>query len=250
MLELKASIREGGQRDPIEVYPDRDGNYQLKVGWRRLEALRQLHRSEGGDRFSCVLARISEEPQSRVWLFRQMVEENLIREDLSFAEMAQVAINMADDPAIDEVDAREVVGLVYGSLNKTKRSYIRSFVALLKTVGRSLQWPKSVARNIGVGTARVMASEPSTVAALKKALSACNSVADQDKVLKRYVASGGKLDAASGDKAFEMVKANYGDMSASARGRECRVVWAHGFDEVSGDKLEQAIAAFRAVLAE
>jgi len=250
MLELKASIEEGGQRDPIEVYPDPDGNFQLKIGWRRLEALRQLNRSEGGDRFSRVLARISDKPQSRVWLFRHMVEENLIREDLSFAEMAQVAINVADDPAVDETDAREVVGLIYDSLNKTKRSYIRSFVDLLKAVGSSLRWPKSVARNIGVEAARVMASEPGTVSVLKKALSACDCESDQDKVLKRYVTSGGKFEELGDDKVLKMMKVDCGDMSARARGRECRVVWSQGFDGVSGEKLEQAITAFRAVLEE
>jgi len=42
MEELKASIRERGQKEPIEVYLDDSGAPQLKKGWRRLTALRQL----------------------------------------------------------------------------------------------------------------------------------------------------------------------------------------------------------------
>ena len=249
MMELKASIRDRGQRAQIEVYLDSNNKYQLKSGWRRLEALRQLNASEGGDQFSWVLAKVSEGSEDRLACFKDMVEENLIREDLSFAEMAMVAITIADDTAVSEADPKKVVGLVYGSVNKTKRSYIRSFVDLVETLGSSLKWPNDVSRNLGVDVARLMIAQPGTVSSLKEALSACSDESDQGKVLKRYLASGGRFDRTTAVDQTQPVTVKFNDMHARARGRECKLVWDAGFENVTEERLEQAIKAFRAALA-
>ena len=96
MEELKTSIRERGQKEPIEVF-EVGGGYQLKKGWRRLTALRQLHHETADPRFAHAVARVAEGAGSRIDLYIDMVEENVIREDLSFAEMAQVAITAAQE---------------------------------------------------------------------------------------------------------------------------------------------------------
>lgn len=241
MAELKASIKGRGQREPIEVYLDEEGGYQLKIGWRRLEALRQLKRSDGGDRFSFVLAKVCDDTEDRISLFRDMVEENLIRDDLSFSEMARLAITVAEDPIVAETEPRAVVGLLYDSVNKTKRSYIRSFVDLLVTLEASLQWPKSVGRNVGVEIARMMVSRPETVPSLKKALSSCRMEKDQDKVLKRYLASNGELDASNENKEGRFVRIKLRDISLKARGRECRLLWEQDFGKVDEEKLELSL---------
>lgn len=109
MEELKDSIRARGQKEPIEVY-EGEGGLQLKKGWRRLTALRQLFAETGDDAFSTVVARVSREVENRLARYVDMVEENVVREDLTFAEMAQVAILAAKDGSVDEVSAETLVG--------------------------------------------------------------------------------------------------------------------------------------------
>ena len=128
MEELKASIRERGQKEPIEIYPGPDGSYQLKKGWRRFTALSQLLAETGDARFGTIIARIERGDDGRLARYIDMVEENVVREDLTFAEMAQVVITAAQDDAVGEPDPDALVARLYGSLHKMKKSYIRSFV--------------------------------------------------------------------------------------------------------------------------
>jgi ParB family chromosome partitioning protein len=129
MDELKASIRARGQREPIEVYVDAAGRFQLKKGWRRLTALRSLLEETGDARFATVVARIGASDDDRVALYVDMVEENAVRQDLTFAEMAAVALKAAQDPAAGLGSVDEAVSRLYASLQKTKRSYIRQFAS-------------------------------------------------------------------------------------------------------------------------
>ena len=142
MEELKASIRVRGQREPVEVYRDAAGAFQLKKGWRRLTALRQLYAETDDPSFGSIVARVepavADAVPSRLARYVDMVEENVVREDLTFAEMAQVAITAASDPEVEGGDADALVGDLYGALHKMKRSYIRSFVHLLAELGPRL----------------------------------------------------------------------------------------------------------------
>ena len=186
MEELKASIRERGQKEPIEVYRDDDGAYQLKKGWRRFTALSQLLEETGDERFGEIIARVESTAEDRLGRYIDMVEENTVREDLTFAEMAQVAITAAQDEAIDEIDPDAMVMRLYGSLHKMKRSYIRSFVFLLSVLGESLQWPKAVPRNLGVDVARSLKTGQAADD-LRAKLEACGSPEDQTKALQSFV---------------------------------------------------------------
>jgi hypothetical protein len=73
MEELKTSIRARGQREPIEVYAAGKGTYQLKKGWRRLTAPRQLFAETGDDRFAVVTARVAAGAADRLDLYIDMV---------------------------------------------------------------------------------------------------------------------------------------------------------------------------------
>ena len=66
MEELKASIRARGQKEPIEVYRDATGTFQLKKGWRRLTALRQLLEETGDDQYAEVISRVETGPEDRL----------------------------------------------------------------------------------------------------------------------------------------------------------------------------------------
>lgn len=248
MDELKTSIRSRGQKEPIEVFRDREGRFQLKKGWRRLTALRQLHEETGEERFSRVVARVTEFGEDRIDLYIDMVEENVVREDLTFAEMAQVAIDAARDPAMDSDDPDVLVGRLYGSLHKMKRSYIRSFVALLTALEGDLRHPKAVSRNLGVEVARRL-KEGGSAEALRAELAQARGPEGEVAVLARFCesrpAQGGRGAAAPAREKFEF---HVGGAKVTARAGECRIKSRVDFTSVDRAVLERAISAFAKII--
>ena len=250
MEELKASIRARGQKEPIEVYRDATGTFQLKKGWRRLTALRQLLEETGDDQFAEVIARVETGPEDRLARYIDMVEENVVREDLSFAEMAQVAVAAAADERVAENDAAELASRLYASLHKTKRSYIRSFVFLLNVLGPSLQWPKEVARNLGVDVARALQS-PEQAEALKAELEHCPDSVAQTRVLEAFLKArknGTREAAAEPAPRKQKFEFYVGNTKVTARAGECRLVSDADFSTVPQHQLEEAVKAFEAAL--
>ena len=246
MEELKASIRARGQKEPVEVFRDADGVLQLKKGWRRLTALRQLLDETGDDAFGTVVARIDDSAAERLERYIDMVEENVVREDLTFAEMAQVVLEAAADPSVEEQDTDVLVNRLYGSLHKMKRSYIRSFVTLLCELGDALRWPKAVSRNLGVEVVRRMQRE-GDAEALVRLLRQATSAEAQRAALERY--AGGAAAAVTKPAARrEKYECRVADMKITARDGECRIKADLDFTGVPRDRLEEAIRAFDRVL--
>lgn len=245
MEELKTSIRERGQKEPIEVFVTESG-YQLKKGWRRLTAMRQLFKETADERFAHVTARIDEDAASRIDLYIDMVEENVIREDLSFAEMAQVAIIAAQE---EGEGAADLVSRIYSSLHKMKRSYIRSFVHLLQHLEGALPFPKAVARNLGVEVSRRLQAEPDAVQALRDELSKSETPEAQANVLRRF-ADAGAVQPAKPRRVERNVKYEFhvGRSKVTARKGECRILSEVDFSSVDRKLLQRAIEAFDEVL--
>ncbi len=249
MEELKSSIRERGQREPVEVYVGPDGRYQLKKGWRRFTALSQLFSQTGETRFATITARIEVGEDDRISRYVDMVEENVVREDLSFAEMAQVAITAAQDEAVGEIDPAELVSRLYGALHKTKRSYIKNFVFLLGIVGDDLGWPKAIPRNLGVDAARALRT-PQEAEALRAQLAACGSAEEQNAALKAFVDARGGQGGKPVQKAEPKQKFEFfvGKTKVTARQGECRIVSEHDFATMPKKQLEAAVRAFEEAL--
>jgi len=248
MEELKASIRERGQKEPVELYRDAAGQLQLKKGWRRFTALSQLYAETGDASFATIIARIEVGEGDRLARYIDMVEENVVREDLSFAEMAQVAILAAQDAGTDEVDPDAMVPRLYGALHKVKRSYIRSFVFLLSALGDDLKWPKSVARNLGVDVARALKSVEGA-ANLRASLRACASEEEQAATLANFLKA--KPDTVAVPKPVERKEKrefHVGDMKVTARKGECRIVAEDDFASLPKAQLEYAVEAFQRAL--
>lgn len=250
MEELKSSIRERGQKEPVELYRDADGQLQLKKGWRRFTALSQLYAESGDESFATIIARIDELAEDRLARYIDMVEENVVREDLTFAEMAQVAILAAEDKGTEDMEPDAMVLRLYGSLHKMKRSYIRSFVFLLGALGDDLKWPKAVSRNLGVDVARNLKSLGGAEK-LRVQLLACGSPDEQSEVLRNFahqkVGSGPAKKPAEPKEKREFF---VGDMKVTARKGECRIVAADDFAGMSKAELERAVEAFRRALRE
>lgn len=250
MEELKASIRLRGQKEPVDLYLGDDGRLQLKKGWRRFTALSQLFAETGDADFGTIIARVTKGKDTRLARYIDMVEENVVREDLTFAEMAQVAITAADDLAVDERSADALVGTLYGALHKMKKSYIRGFVRLLSQLGDDLKWPKSVPRNLGVEAARVLKAGQGDVDALRVRLRATGTPEAQNEVLKDF-ASNIPAPARKPVKApKQKCEFHVGRTKITARQGECRIVSKQDYAAVPKTKLEAAIKAFEAALSE
>ena len=251
MDELKASIRAYGQKEVIEVYRDAAGALQLRKGWRRLTALRSLFDETGESQFATALVRIDLTERDRIQNYIDMVEENVIREDLSFAEMAQVAISAAADPLVDGDDADAHVARLYGSLHKVKRSYIRSFVRLLLALGDDLKFPKAVARNLGVEAERSIAQNGRALEGLRASLRSCATVEEQTAVLqdfasgRRAALSPEKRKAATDIRKYEF---RVGSLKVTAKKGELRVKADIDYSEVPRARLERAMEAFQEAL--
>ncbi|MEA5163356.1 ParB N-terminal domain-containing protein [Cereibacter johrii] len=248
MEELKASIRERGQREPIEVYLSSSGRYQLKKGWRRLTALRQLHAESQEDRFACAIARVTTPDADRADLYVDMVEENVIRQDLSFAEMAQIALALAADPQAGVGDADAAVARLYRSLHKVKRSYIRSFVALMTAVGEDLPFPKGVPRDLGVDVARKLGDG---LEIPRSRLAACTSVEEQNDLLRGLVKGAARpagVGVAAAPTARQKYEFRVGDTKVTARNGEFRIRAACDYSGIERRVLERAVRAFQDAL--
>lgn len=265
MEELKGSIRARGQREAIEVWVADDdvepAEYHLKTGWRRVEALRQLHAETGDEQFALVLARVTRGDRESHYV--AMVEENAIREDVSFAEMANVAIQLARDPLTAVTDIEDAVNRLYGALHKVKRSNIRRFVELLQAVGDLLPAPSNIPKNLGAEVARVVLADQHGLAALRVALGKSSDAAAQnaalaasvEKALRRRAedaasepAGAARGGAGKGPVDRHKFEFHAAGMKVTARSGELRLRADADFTAVSRERLEAAVRAFRAAL--
>lgn len=147
--ELKESIRDIGLSNPIRVEKREDGRFELVQGMRRLSAWRALFEETGDDRYATIPAGVAD-PVSTDDSYRRMVDENLIRKDISFGEMGALARAFAADPANECPDVDKAVAVLFKSASYTKRSYIRAFASLLMMLDKVLMHPNDIPRNVGV----------------------------------------------------------------------------------------------------
>ena len=170
LAELKDSIRAIGLSNPIQVEAAESG-VELIQGLRRLTAYRALHAETGDETFAHIPAVVLSEGDTIDRLYRRMVDENLVRTDISFAEMAMLARRYADDPATEAADVDAAVGALFSSAGKQKRSYIRAFAQMMAVLEPCLQHPRAIPRALGLAVRKRMESAPESVAVLERQLS-------------------------------------------------------------------------------
>ena len=170
--ELVTSIRDVGLSNPIRVLVRPDGKgFELVQGRRRLTAYRRLFEETGDDVWASVPAAVMPDgPKDVAGLYRRMVDENVVRKDISFAEMAHAAKNFAADPATGTSDVDKAVAELFKSASYSKRSRIRTFVSLLDSIGDVLQHSTEIPRNLGVALDAAIKKRPALVAEIKAAL--------------------------------------------------------------------------------
>lgn len=167
MEALRESLRARGQQTPIEVVrlPEPRGaqRYGLISGWRRLTALGDLHRADPDKGFGTVRALVVA-PESRQAAYVAMVEENEIRADLSLYERARIALR-AYHEGIYPSQKTALQGL-FGSVSRSKRSKINSFVPLVERLDRMLKFPAAIPEKLGLELSRRVQEDHRFVQAL------------------------------------------------------------------------------------
>lgn len=151
--ELKDSLRARGQQTPIEVTgPDADsGLYRLVSGYRRLSALRELFAESGDEAFATVKALVAERPET-VDAMIAMIEENEIRQDVSFYERGRICCLAAEQGVCDTVD--EAIQILFASSSRNRRYKIRNFTVIHSLIGSYLDYPEAIGERLGARLAQ------------------------------------------------------------------------------------------------
>ncbi|MEI4473774.1 ParB/RepB/Spo0J family partition protein [Frigidibacter sp. MR17.24] len=170
--ELKESIRAIGLSNPIRVEEDGEGGFELIQGFRRLSAYRELFAETGDEHFAFIPAGLVARGQTLEALYRRMVDENLVRRDISFAEMAQLARSYLADPQTEARDIDAAIATLYSSAGRQKRIYIRNFATLLDRIGAHVAHPHAIPRALGLSLLKRLEREPGATSALSRALMA------------------------------------------------------------------------------
>ncbi|MEX0281713.1 MAG: ParB/RepB/Spo0J family partition protein [Arenibacterium sp.] len=259
LVDLVTSIREIGLSNPIRVMrrPDSQG-YELVQGYRRLSAYRALLEETGAPEWATIPALIMEGDVDISGLYRRMVDENVIRKDLSFAEMAHAVRNYLDDPGTEATRMKDALAALFQSAPYSKRSYIRSFAQLLEDIGDLLYYPTAIPRAVGVSLARELKTYPDMVQQLREALEARP---DRDEVsevalLQTYAvqnsvvlesgapdSSKSKPKRAARSKTTFHMASRAGQVKCTAAPGRLEIKVDRDFSTIDRDQLQQAIAS-------
>ena len=259
--DLVTSIRDLGLSNPIRVLPRPDGSgYELVQGYRRLTAYRRLHDETGHADWAAIPALVMPGEGDIAGLYRRMVDENVIRKDLSFAEMAHAAQNYAADPATNAKDLTEAVAALFQSAPYSKRSYIRSFAYLLEMIGGALDYPTEMPRALGVALAREIKERPELVGRIQDELKGWEnrSAKDELDVLRRFAdadafgevsddpapkAAKGRAGGGSKTKTTFHIRSTAGQVKCTAGPGRLEIRVDRDFSSIDRARLERAIAS-------
>ena len=188
LSRLARSISAIGLFDPVHVVPNEaDGGYDLISGHRRLAAFRQLHARdpEGGyDRIPAVLAPAGE---TKSVFFRQMVDENVMRREMTLAEQAEAATAYAADPATPARTVHGAIDVLFAHHSHDYRRQVACFAELLNWTGGLLRYPSRLSPALGLALHRRLSRD----AALRDRIAAAldgwdnRSIAEETAVLER-----------------------------------------------------------------
>lgn len=253
--ELVTSIKELGLSNPIRVLPRPDGTYELVQGYRRLSAYRRLLDQTSKDQWARIPALIMPgQGDDLGGLYRRMVDENVIRKDLSFAEMAHAAQVYAADPATEAKDLGDAVSALFKSAAYSKRSYIKLFAVLLDELKETLHFPTEIPRALGITLARALKDKAGLADRVRADLEALSNPTADDElgVLKRYAGGGeqaaktkpkrGVADPTKTKTTFHMAT-SAGRAKCTAGVGRLEISIDRDFSAIERKRLEAAIAA-------
>lgn len=257
LQELKESIQAIGLSNPIRVEQTEDG-FELIQGFRRLSAFRELLAETGDvEAFGKIPAGLVARGESLENLYRRMVDENLVRSDISFAEMAELARNYAADPGTEAVDIEAAVAVLYGSAGRQKRAYIRNFASLLDRIGSYLNYPEAIPRALGLSLQKLVERTPGAAARIHAALQDApeRSAEKELEILRDALGNAPqrpkkKPVRAGGAKTTFRISHPEGVVKCTASDGRLEVIAARDFSAQDRTQLEAAVEAFLKVLDE
>ena len=159
---LMASIRDHGQRTPIEVTELPDGRFGLISGWRRLQALTRLLDATGEAKYGSVQA-LLRRPEAASDAYVAMVEENEVRQGLSYYERARIAARAVDLGVFDS--ERQALQQLFTAASRARRSKIGSFLSVYRALDDALRFPAAIPERLGLALAKAVVERPGDVAA-------------------------------------------------------------------------------------
>lgn len=154
---LMASLRDHGQRTPIEVTELSSGRFGLISGWRRIQALTRLFSETGEARFAEVQA-LLRRPDTAQDAYIAMVEENEIRLGLSYYERARIAAR-AVDAGVFETE-KQALQRLFSSASRARRSKIGSFLSIYRLLDDVLRFPAAIPERLGLALAKALDMRP------------------------------------------------------------------------------------------
>lgn len=256
--ELKTSIRTVGLSNPIRVEADGAGGFELIQGFRRLSAYKEIYAETGDEKFASIPAGVIASGETLESLYRKMVDENLVRRDISFAEMAMLARSYLLDEQTTATSIDQAIATLFQSAGRQKRIYVRNFTNLLDRVGTHLKHPYAIPRALGLDVLKRLEREPGASSVLGRLLlnQPDRSETDELSVLRDFAGGEGEVSSGRHQRgpgnpgARTTIRVAHGDDVA-------RCVATHGrielrmerdFSAVDRLKIEQAIEAFLAAL--
>lgn len=251
LAELKASIQSVGLSNPIRVEQTAEG-YELIQGYRRLCAFRALAEETGDPRYTRIPAALVPRGEPLADLYRKMVDENLVRKDLSFGEMAKLALSYAAD---FEVDVSEAVSTLYASALKQKKTYIRNFAKVIDDLGAGLRAPEVIPRALGLDLHRLFEADPAQAKRVRDALAALpDRDAEQELAVLRAAVARKAAPAKTGQRTSSRTSLRLGlaegEMRVTAADGKVEMRLQRDFSAVSKAQLQRGVEAFLAALDE
>ncbi|WP_395543668.1 nuclease [Neotabrizicola sp. sgz301269] len=194
LAALRQSLQAHGQRMAIEVVDHGPGirpRYGLISGWRRLTALRDLHRDSGEPRFATVLA-VLRHPETAGDAYVAMVEENEIRAGLSYYERARIAAKAVEAGVF--ATPKQALQRLYAQASRARRSKIGSFLTLHEALGEALRFPAAIPERLGLALAMRIGEAPGFAAEVAARLDAepPSDAAAEQALLSRALRGSGR----------------------------------------------------------
>ena len=268
LQELKDSIRAIGLSNPIRV-EEVDGGYELVQGFRRWSAYQELLEETGDEVFARIPAGLLAKGETLSGLYRRMVDENLVRRDISFAEMAQLAMSFAEDPQTECDELEDAVSILFASAGRQKRIYIRNFAELLNLTGGGLKFPEVISRALGLELRKLLLEDEDARGELLQTLDAVPAGTGEAelKMLREFVQQyrarktqqqkltpetgvdlKGYVSTTARAKTSLRCVVSAGTVRCLARDGKVEMMIAQDFSAVEKHRLENAIQAFFAAL--
>lgn len=246
---LRQSIHTHGQRTPVELAtlgPDRARPYGLISGYRRIWVIRRLLAETGDARWRTVRALVRT-PATLGQAFLSMVEENEVREGLSYYERGRVCMLAAQQGAFASVDA--AIDALFAAASPAKRSKIRSFTLLAEEIGDLLLQPEAIGERLGLRIAQAIRA--GNGGALRRHLGervgAPRGAAAEQAALTQFLNGATAVKRAT-DPPAARERHLGGGLRVSCRARRDGAIFAVMGEALPDDALEAALDALAAAL--